>query len=71
MAFVSESRVGSTSLRNAAALLFAQVSEAHAKRKLYNQTFNELSSLTNAELADIGINRSMIKSVAREAADLV
>jgi hypothetical protein len=33
----------------------------------YRKTERELSRLTNRELADIGINRSMIRSVSREA----
>ncbi len=32
----------------------------------YRKTYNELASLTNRELDDIGINRGMIKSVAME-----
>ncbi|GGE47445.1 DUF1127 domain-containing protein [Actibacterium pelagium] len=39
-----------------------------AKRKLYRDTYNELSELTNRELADLGISRSMIRSLALEAA---
>ena len=32
----------------------------------YKQTIAELSSMTDHELSDIGINRSMIRSVANE-----
>lgn len=35
--------------------------------RVYKQTYKELSSLTDRELNDIGINRGMIKSVAMEA----
>lgn len=34
----------------------------------YRQTINELSRLTNRELADLGINRADIPYVARKAA---
>lgn len=37
------------------------------RQKLYRQTVRELRALSNRELADIGLNRSMIRSVAREA----
>ena len=35
---------------------------------LYRRTLNELRDLRDAELSDIGLNRSMIKRVAIEAA---
>ncbi|MDO9413727.1 MAG: DUF1127 domain-containing protein [Pseudolabrys sp.] len=37
--------------------------------KHYNRSLNELSRLGDRELADIGINRSDIPSVAWQAAD--
>jgi uncharacterized protein YjiS (DUF1127 family) len=36
--------------------------------KRYNRTVSELSSLSNRELADLGIMRTDIARVAREAA---
>ena len=38
------------------------------RRRLYNRTYNELSALSNRDLADLGISRSSIRSIAREAA---
>ncbi len=46
----------------------AAARDVWARHKLYRATVNELQSLTGRELADIGLNRSMIKSVAMEAA---
>lgn len=46
----------------------AAVRDAYARYKMYRATVNELQGLTGRELADIGLNRSMIKSVATEAA---
>ena len=43
---------------------------ASAKRKIYRRTVAELNELTNADLADIGISRSMIKRIAIEAANM-
>jgi len=40
-----------------------------AKQKIYRQTYGELSRLTDRELADIGMHRSNIKSIALEAAN--
>jgi uncharacterized protein YjiS (DUF1127 family) len=35
--------------------------------KRYSRTVSELNSLSNRELADLGINRSDISTVARQA----
>jgi uncharacterized protein YjiS (DUF1127 family) len=35
--------------------------------KRYNRTVSELQALTNRELADLGINRTDIARIAREA----
>ena len=48
--------------------LRARVLDAVAKRRVYRTTLTELSSLTNRELSDLGISRSMIKGIAIEAA---
>ena len=38
------------------------------KRRVYRQTFAELASLSNRDLADLGIHRAEIKRIAYEAA---
>lgn len=42
--------------------------EAHDRRRVYNLTVRELSVLSDRDLADMGIHRSTITDVAREAA---
>lgn len=39
-----------------------------AKRKLYNNTLRELQGLSDRELADLGLHRSMLRRIAYEAA---
>ncbi|OCX66030.1 hypothetical protein BFP70_07885 [Thioclava sp. SK-1] len=46
----------------------AGLKDAIARRKVYNLTLRELKSLSNRELDDLGIARSMITRVAAEAA---
>ena len=46
----------------------AQLADASAKRKVYRLTRAELSSLSNRDLADLGIGRSQIRGIALEAA---
>ncbi|MDS9467213.1 DUF1127 domain-containing protein [Paracoccus sp. MBLB3053] len=48
--------------------LVADLRDYFARRALYRQTVRELNDLTGRELGDLGINRSMIRSVAYEAA---
>lgn len=48
--------------------LLSALKTAFAQRRLYNQTIQELKSLTDRELADLGISRLSIASVAHEAA---
>ena len=48
--------------------LFAGVKAAMARRRIYDQTVRVLRALTDRELTDLGISRSMIASIATEAA---
>lgn len=41
---------------------------AYARRAAFQQTYNELNMLSNRELNDIGLVRSQIEEIAREAA---
>ncbi|MCG7625264.1 DUF1127 domain-containing protein [Epibacterium sp. Ofav1-8] len=42
--------------------------EKVAQYRVYRQTLTELNALSGRELADLGLNRSMLKRVALEAA---
>ncbi|WP_255435669.1 DUF1127 domain-containing protein [Paracoccus sp. S1E-3] len=48
--------------------MIVRLQEARARRAVYRQTVSELSNLSNRELADLGIHRSMITRIATEAA---
>jgi uncharacterized protein YjiS (DUF1127 family) len=48
----------------------ASLKARHASYKVYRTTLSELQNLGSRELADLGINRSMIKRIAYEAAYL-
>lgn len=39
-----------------------------ARRNVYKTTFRELASLSDRELSDLGLNRTMIRRVAYQAA---
>lgn len=70
MAYVNTTRVevSSNGLRGRLAALWADFAARRASAKLYRQTVEELSALSNRDLADLGLNRSDINTIAHEAA---
>ena len=48
--------------------MIATVRTGLARRKLYNRTLSELQALGDRDLADLGLDRSMLRSIAYEAA---
>lgn len=70
MAYASENRAAGFNFAARFEAVLEDMKASRAKRKVYRKTVEELNSLSNAELADIGLSRSMIRSVARDAANL-
>lgn len=69
MAYVNfTSRAANVSLADRFSGILAQVKVMIARRAVYNQTVRELNILTDRELADLGLSRFDIPTVAREAA---
>ncbi|EYD71215.1 DUF1127 domain-containing protein [Limimaricola hongkongensis] len=67
MAYTTDTR--SAGLGQRIAALRASLADRVAKSKIYRTTFNELQALTDRDLADLGISRSMIKRIAIEASE--
>lgn len=68
MAFVSLPRSQTTiAVSTRIAGMFANMKTAIRKRRMYRKTIEELSALTDRELNDLGLCRSMISDVARTA----
>ncbi|MCZ0962075.1 DUF1127 domain-containing protein [Paracoccus benzoatiresistens] len=70
MAAIAQTHNAAASLGFAGRLMAAiqRMQENRARRAIYRQTVRELNALTNRDLADLGINRTMIARLAREAA---
>lgn len=68
MAFATDIRATEAGIQDRIIAAYKGLSERAACYKVYRTTFNELNALTGRELADLGIHRSMIKSIAAEAA---
>lgn len=64
MALASDFRSSETGL----AQIVATLREGLARRKVYRQTLAELRSLSDRELGDLGMHRSMLTRIALEAA---
>lgn len=62
------STTASNSLFDRLAALIADVRDAAAKRKVYRDTLRELAALSPRDLNDLGLNRSMLKRIAYQAA---
>jgi len=68
MAYINTTRTAHVSLADRFAAALKSVKEAMHRRKLFMATKRELSQLSNRELTDLGISRSMITRIALEAA---
>ncbi|WP_431298867.1 DUF1127 domain-containing protein [Tabrizicola sp. BL-A-41-H6] len=68
MAYVNSTRVARNGLADRFATLNETIRTALRQRRLYTQAVRELSTLSDRELADLGISRLSIADVAREAA---
>ncbi len=69
MAYANTSRAASFGLRDRIAAMVRAWNEGAARRRVYRQTLDELSELSDRDLADLGIHRSMINRVALQAAN--
>ncbi|GIT90624.1 hypothetical protein JANAI62_10790 [Jannaschia pagri] len=69
MAYTTYGNSAATStLRARVAARLDAIRQDWSKWRLYRKTYNELSALSNRDLADLGLSRAMIASVAFEAA---
>lgn len=65
---VNAQNAAQTGLRGRLMNSIQRMQESRARRAVYRQTLRELNALTNRDLDDLGINRSMITRLAHESA---
>ncbi|MBN8187799.1 MAG: DUF1127 domain-containing protein [Salipiger thiooxidans] len=69
MAYATEQNTSTQSgFSGRIASMMTSLRERNARRKLFKETRNELSALSNRELSDLGLHRSMIRRIAWQAA---
>lgn len=68
MAFVNINRSADFGISDRLSSLIETTKTRLARRAIYRQTVRELNALSAQDLADLGIQRSMIARLAHEAA---
>ena len=68
MAYLTNTTASNTSLFAQLRGLFATAANRYKQHRVYRQTLEELSDLSNRELADLGLHRSDLRRVAMDAA---
>lgn len=68
MAYANATRTGEWGFIASLNGLFARFGETRRRYSVYRQTVAELNALNDRDLADLGISRSSITSIATEAA---
>jgi uncharacterized protein YjiS (DUF1127 family) len=68
MAFLTDTFSAHSTFGDKIAALWTGIKEENAKRIVYNTTVRELNTLSDRELADLGIHRSMIRRLALDTA---
>ncbi|MEL6597141.1 MAG: DUF1127 domain-containing protein [Pseudomonadota bacterium] len=68
MAYVTYAQAGSQSRTENPKALWSSLTSRFIAYRNYRRTLSELRTLSARELSDLGLNRSMLKRVAMEAA---
>lgn len=68
MAFITDVRAPKADLGQKLAAGLAELHRRYRSYRVFRTTLNELSYLTERELADLGLHRSQLIGIAREAA---
>lgn len=68
MAYVGTSRQDTVTIGDRIVALFKVMNQAMQRRLAYVQTLEELNALGDRDLADLGIERNDLRTVARQAA---
>ncbi len=68
MAYVNSHRAEGTTVTQWVGDVLARWNDARERRALYLRTVEELSAMSDRDLADINLSRVQIEDIAREAA---
>ncbi|KIN64573.1 hypothetical protein Z946_3465 [Sulfitobacter noctilucicola] len=68
MAYLNTSAAQGSTFGFRAAAIFQNIATRIRQRRIYNETFDGLSALSNRDLADLGLHRCNLRQIARESA---
>ncbi len=68
MAYATEIRIPGAALIERTGTFMSSLADRFAKYQLYRNTVRELEALSDRDLADLGLHRSSIRSIALESA---
>ncbi|MEH6740679.1 MAG: DUF1127 domain-containing protein [Sulfitobacter sp.] len=71
MTYFTDTNVAVSAQPSRIAAFFDAIALKMRQRKVYNQTFNELSTMTSRDLADLGLSRGDFRRLAQESAEAV
>ncbi len=71
MTYFTDTNVAASAQPSRIAAFLDVISLKLRQRKVYNQTFNELCTLTVRDLADLGFSRADFRRISKEAAEAV
>jgi uncharacterized protein YjiS (DUF1127 family) len=71
MAFLTGTHAPTSGFAQTFAAFWERARHARKVRVVYNVTYDELARLSDRDLADLGIHRSQISAVAKEAAEKI
>jgi uncharacterized protein YjiS (DUF1127 family) len=71
MTYFTDTNVAVSTQPRRIAAFFDAIALKMRQRKVFNQTFNELSTMTSRDLADLGLSRGDFRRLAKESAEAV
>lgn len=68
MAYMNTTRTAPATILDRFTSAMIAVKAAYKRRRIYDQTLRELSALSDRDLDDLGMHRTMISEIAHQAA---
>lgn len=68
MAYMNTTRTAQATISDRITGAFIAVKAAYQRRRIYDQTLRELRALSDRDLDDLGLHRTMISEIAHQAA---
>ncbi len=71
MTYLTDTNISASAQPSRIAAFIDTIALKMRQRKVYNQTYNELCTMTSRDLADLGMCRGDFRRLSREATEMV